>query len=42
MPGEIEARRERETRDRGTLDYPVTVVDGLRRVGDELGVPFLF
>lgn len=38
LPGEIEARSEAETRTRGTVVYPPSVVAALRACGESLGV----
>lgn len=39
LPGEIEQRRAEEARRRGTVRYPPSVVDALRRLAADTGVP---
>lgn len=40
LPGEIEERREAEALGRGSITYPASVVDGLRKLADRTGIKF--
>jgi LDH2 family malate/lactate/ureidoglycolate dehydrogenase len=40
LPGEIEENNARRALERGTLDYPPSVIRALRETGEALGVPY--